>query len=280
MSILGLNLQQPDYAAIFPGSEPSHEKSGFALRRHGSLLLGHRTVPARESLRQVTASAYGDLFRATHGYHLYRIWNQVPGINEIPPDTGLERYRSFSAGRAEAFESHFGPEFNVRLPAASAVGTESDELTIAFVAGPNEARHFENPDQVPAYRYPVEHGPRPPSFARATCVSIDGRKLVFISGTAAIKGHATVAGASLAHQIDCTFDNLRLISAAAGAGSDLSRGASRRMLRIYLRSFADRTFAEAAVKSKLTQPGDALEWRQADLCRAALKIEIEASLVS
>ncbi|HEY3757269.1 MAG TPA: hypothetical protein VGL42_14050 [Opitutaceae bacterium] len=275
-----MNVQQPDYAAIFPGAEPNGEKSGFSLRRHGSLLLGHRTVPARDTLRAATTAAYRDLFQAVQGYQLYRIWNQVPAINEIPPDTRLERYRSFSAGRADAFESQFGPGFNACLPAASAVGTDGEELTIAFVAGPSEARHFENPDQVPAYRYPIEHGPRSPSFARATCVSVDGRTLVFISGTAAIKGHATIAEDSLARQIDCTFDNLHLISAAAGVGSDLGRGVSRRLLRIYLRSGADRAFAEAAVQSKLLQPGDTVEWRQADLCRAALKIEIEASLVS
>ncbi|HZZ58995.1 MAG TPA: hypothetical protein VFE31_14275 [Opitutaceae bacterium] len=280
MPILDLKCQQPDFAAVFPRSVPDGEKAGYSMRRKGALLLGWRTGPLEGSLREAAQQLYTDLFAATEGLHLYRIWNQVPGINETPSATGLENYRSFSAGRAEAFGQRFGSDFSAMLPAASAVGTDAEELTVAFVAGPEAPRHCENPEQVPAYRYPPEHGPRPPSFARATSVAVEGTRYVFISGTAAIKGHHTVAPESLSRQIDCTLDNLRLVSTAAGAGPDLGRGAWRRMFRIYLRSASDRAAVEAALQAALLHPEDRVEWRHAALCRSALKVEIESTLVA
>lgn len=280
MSILGLKRQQPDFAPIFPGAAPAGERGGFALSEDGRLLLGWRSAPVVPSLRQAASELYRGLFAATEGLHLYRIWNQVPGINAIGADSGLENYRSFSAGRAEAFEERFGAGYSAQLPAASAVGTEGDELIVAFVAGPQAPRHFENPEQVPAYRYPPEHGPRSPSFARATAVGIGADRYVFISGTAAIKGHVTVAPDSLERQIDCTLDNLRLISEMAGAGPDIGRSGWRRMFRIYLRSGPDRGAVERALRERLFAPADAIEWRLADLCRSALKVEIESSLAT
>lgn len=265
---------------MFPGAAPAGEQAGYALSQDGPLLLGWRSAPADPSLRSAASELYRGLFAATAGLHLYRIWNQVPGINAMGPDCGLENYRSFSAGRAEAFEERFGAGYSAQLPAASAVGTDGDELTVAFVAGPQPPRHFENPEQVPAYRYPPEHGPRSPSFARATAVSVGPGRYVFISGTAAIKGHATVAPDSLDRQIDCTLDNLRLISEAAGAGPDIGRSGWRRMFRIYLRSAPDRGAVERVLRERLFAPGDTIEWRRADLCRFALKVEIESSLAT
>src|SRR6185295_16228459 len=153
------------------------------------------------------------------GHHLYRIWNYVPGINTLTD--GFENYRAFCQGRSLAFEAEAGAGFPRVLPAASGVGTHDGCLSVVFVAGSAVPRHVENPEQVPAYRYPAEHGPRAPSFSRATVVQIGDRRFTFISGTSAIKGHATVAPDALLDQLDCTLDNLRLVSKEAGSGENL-----------------------------------------------------------
>ena len=106
---------------------------------------------------------------------------------------GRENYHRFCRGRSLAFEEYFGKNFQRMLPAASAVGAVAGPFAIGFIAGQAEPRHFENPRQVPAFEYPPEYGPRPPSFSRATVVSQGGAQRTFISGTAAIRGHATVA---------------------------------------------------------------------------------------
>jgi hypothetical protein len=136
----------------------------------------------------------------------------------------------------------------------------------------------ENPAQVPAYLYPSEHGPRAPSFARAT-VAADGRA-VFISGTAAIKGHASVAPGETLPQLDCTLDNLAALSRAIGLGDTLGAGAGfARHFKIYLRHAEDFSSAAARLDDALLRRGDSVTWLHADICRAELTIEIEATLM-
>jgi hypothetical protein len=126
----------------------------------------------------------------------------------------------------------------------------------------------------------VEHGPRAPSFARATVAKDGARVLTFVSGTAAIRGHETVAPGSFDEQLDCTLDNLRLISTTAGLGEQLGAGgAIRRFFKIYLRHPKDYQIARARLERRLFQPEDNVIYLQTDICREALDLEIEATLV-
>jgi hypothetical protein len=112
-------------------------------------------------------------------------------------------------------------------------------------------------------------------------VQTGGRTFAFISGTAAIKGHHTVGAGSLAAQLDCTLDNLRLISRATGLGEDLAPGPGRRRhFKVYLRHAADLATVRARLEQSLLQPADEVVYLQADICRAALDLEIEATLIS
>ena len=121
--------------------------------------------------------------------------------------------------------------------------------------------------------------PRAPSFARAT-VAREGRNTwTFISGTSAIKGHETVAPGALAAQLECTLDNLRLMSRKAGLGDDLGAGRIRpRQFKVYLRHAADLTAVRARLERSLFRPQDVVTYLQAEICRAALNLEIEATL--
>jgi hypothetical protein len=110
-----------------------------------------------------------------------------------------------------------------------------------------------------------------------------GARYVFISGTAAIKGHATVAAGDLGGQIACTLDNLRIISLGCGLGQRLGEGSDptwQRHFKIYLRRAEDYMKAAAALEGALFSPQDRVTWLQSDICRAALLIEIEATLVA
>ena len=266
---------------IFPSAPVREPDPGLPLFTQGDLLLGCLTEPMTDerALARQTQALYQRVLRAARGRHLYRIWNYVPRINA--QTGGFENYRAFCQGRSLAFEAEAGAGFPQILPAASGVGTADGCLSLAFVAGAISPRHFENPEQVPAYRYPPEHGPRPPSFSRATVAALPGRTLAFISGTAAIKGHQTVAPGSLAAQLDCTIDNLRLISSAAGLGSDLGAGRVRqRHFKVYLRHAADLAATRTRLDSSLFRPTDHVTYLQADICRAALNVEIEATVVS
>jgi enamine deaminase RidA (YjgF/YER057c/UK114 family) len=266
--------------AVFADAAPAGGEAGFRLFRREGMLIGAVSEPVEDDLNAQTRRLYARLLAVTRGRHLVRIWNYVPRINESGRD-GLENYRAFCRGRSLAFESVLGGNSAPHLPAASAVGGPADGLSVIFAATDAAPRHVENPEQVPAYEYPQEHGPRSPSFSRATQVDVGGRRHVFVSGTAAIKGHATIAPADLAGQIACTLDNLRLISRACGLGDELGAGTKwTRHFKIYLRHAGDHAAAEAALAGRLLRAGDHVTWLHADICRAALTIEIEATLVS
>jgi enamine deaminase RidA (YjgF/YER057c/UK114 family) len=200
----------------------------------------------------------------------------VPAINEISAH-GLENYRAFCRGRSIAFETAYGHEFTRRLPAASAVGIGRSECIVAFLASETLPRHYENPHQTPAYLYPLEHGPKSPSFARASVVTTDTATTHFISGTAAIRGHLSIAPNDTAAQTACTVGNLRGISNACGLGEDLGRStATHRSFKVYLRHATD--FAPVAdfLGANLLNVRDTVTYLQADICRRELNVEIEA----
>ncbi|HTB80618.1 MAG TPA: hypothetical protein VK717_06995 [Opitutaceae bacterium] len=263
---------------IFSSLRPAGEAAGFQLFSADGWLLGCGLQPATEAPEAAALELYRRLLRATDGRWLYRVWNYVPDINGLRD--GFENYRAFSAGRAQAFEEAFGADYRRKLPAASAVGCLGGTMAAIFVAGSQAPRHVENPEQISAYHYPPKHGPSPPSFSRSTIVAHGGGKLIFISGTAAIKGHETVAPGALEAQLECTLDNLRLMSRAAGIGENFgASGEFVRHFKIYLRRAGDLPAAMVRLKRSLLRPDDQVVWLQADLCRAELDVEIEATLV-
>ena len=265
---------------LFLGAKPIGRREGFQLFQQGDFLIGAVAETVEADLSDQTRRLYTRLLAAAQGRHLVRVWNYVPKINESSSE-GMENYRLFCAGRSLAFETALGEACEHHMPAASAVGGEAGRLAVIFAATSVPPKHFENPEQIPAYEYPPEHGPRSPSFSRATRVEAEGRTLIFISGTAAIKGHATVAPHDLAGQIDCTLDNLRLISRECDLGDRLGAdGGWERHFKIYLRHAGDYQAAAAALAGELLLPDDKVMWLHADICRAALVIEIEATLVA
>jgi enamine deaminase RidA (YjgF/YER057c/UK114 family) len=264
---------------LFSAGRPAGRMGPLALFQAESWLLGAATVPLAFGLEDAARCLYRDIFKATRGWHLARIWNYVPAINEPGPD-GLENYCVFCRGRSMAFEKLYGDGFKARLPSASAVGTKSAALTVAFAACRVQPRHVENPLQIPAYDYPSEYGPRAPCFARATVVLEGDRANVFISGTAAIRGHSTVFPEDTRQQLDCTLENMREISAACGLGTGLDQGgSSMRHFKVYLRRAADQPLAAATLEERLLSKTDRVAYLRADLCRTSLQVEIEASLV-
>jgi hypothetical protein len=264
--------------SVLASAEPAGSSHGLTLWRCDGGLAGVARTKADDGLEAATARIYGAVLRATSGLNLYRIWNVVPDINGLEAG-GLENYRAFCKGRWQAFEETYGEGFSSFLPAASAIGAVGGQLTIVFLAGARAARHHENPAQVPAYLYPLEHGPRPPSFARATVVERGGFSDVFISGTSAVMGHGTVAPHDTAGQLECTVDNLGLISRECGLGERFGRGrAITRHFKVYLRNASDLAAVDPEVRRRLVAPGDRVTYLGADICRSALNIEIELTV--
>ena len=259
---------------LFSGA--CHEHGNFRLFSSQGCLAGLAVADDGLGIEEATDRLYRQLFALVGEKVFYRIWNYVPTINAI--EAGLEVYRRFSRARSVAFERRFGASFASILPAASAVGSRGGPLALAFVAGPGSPHRFENPRQVPAYDYPPEHGPRSPSFCRALRVDIGGTDTAFISGTAAIRGHASLARGDIASQLRITFENLKAVAETAGIEPAFGRGHGwRRHLTAYVKHPQDLERVQAEV-SPYVSADDHVAFVQADICREELLVEIELTL--
>ena len=272
-------LAGPEVETLFAPGRVIERVGAFSVFESGEWRLGAATLPVDADLEEATCRLYRDLFSATASWHLARVWNYVPAINQAGPG-GLENYRIFCRGRSLAFEGHHGRGYKALLPAASAVGCKTRQLTVVFAARRSPPRHVENPLQIPAYDYPADYGPRAPSFARATVVGSPSAPALFVSGTAAIRGHVTVAPGDTLRQLETTVENLFTISEACGLGRSLTvPGAARRHLKVYLRFPDDLPAVRAKLERVLLRTGDVVSYLHADICREALNVEIELTAV-
>ncbi|MDX9707555.1 MAG: hypothetical protein RBT86_08245 [Azospira sp.] len=191
-------------------------------------------------------------------------------------NAALERYRQFNIGRQDAFLA-CGRLAGGAVPAACALGVRGGPLSIAFMAGREAALPLENPRQVSAWNYPADYGPRSPTFARGTLARLPGQALLFISGTASIVGHRTVHVGDVAAQ---TREALTNIDAVVGEAKRIAGAAPFALAdfdyRAYVRHAADYPAVRAAMEDVLGSAVPVL-YVQADICRADLLVEIEAT---
>lgn len=237
------------------------------------------TFPLENSIYDI----YLDFLELTQGWTLYRIWQYVPYINQ--ETDGLENYKSFCKGRFQAFQTFYGENFEITLPSASAVGINDEQFVMYFIAGKQQGFYLENPEQIAAYRYPQQYGPRSPSFARGTLVGQVGKRVGYLSGTASIKGHASVTLGSITDQLYTTVDNLSLVCEQMGLGTERQSYGNLmpdpihhdRHFKVYIKHAEDAA-GVAALFPKLigATASDHIIYLQSDICRSELEIEIEA----
>ena len=252
---------------------------GALTWRHDGQLLGGCVTLEESSvddLEAVTAEAYRRIFAVLDESafpHLWRVWNFIPHINTEA--AGLERYRRFNVARQDAF-ALAGRDQLAAVPAASAVGSGGGGLVIYFLAGRVAPLPIENPRQLSAYHYPVEYGPRSPLFARACLAPGAGGEILFISGTASIVGHETLHIGDVRAQTRESLANIDAVLAAANESAGQRHFARGDLsYKVYVRHSADLATIRAELDAWL--PGATALYLQADICRADLLVEIEAS---
>ena len=248
----------------------------------GKTLFGSVQIPVPgDDLEKATREAYRQIFRHTEalGYpFLFRMWNFMSGINQ-PTTEGLERYRSFCKGRADAFFNDRGIQEDF-LPAGTGIGAREGGLVIFFLASPHCNRlNLENPRQVPAYHYPVEYGPRSPSFARATWVDHEGEfQELYVSGTSSIIGHETVHQGDVLRQTQVTLENIEtLLSHQHLEDKGLHVGATLEdldLIKVYVRHPEDFETVKSYCATRFN-PDAPIIYLAADICRSELLVEIE-----
>lgn len=201
--------------------------------------------------------------------HLLRIWNYLPQINLGDDDN--ERYKQFCLGRHKAFSRYQQHHY----PAATAVGHSGGDAVIYLMASRQAIpRHFENPRQVSAFRYPREYGPQSPSFARASILQGRGGEQLYVSGTASIHGHQSQHPGNFRGQMEVTCENITALLRHIANQYQLTITPNLELIKIYLRNPSDLCEAETIVKQHFGPEIPAL-FLQGDICRQELMVEID-----
>ncbi|HEU4624852.1 MAG TPA: hypothetical protein VFS52_08835 [Steroidobacteraceae bacterium] len=229
-------------------------------RRHGGI-AGAAEFAYMALMRFVAASRHP---------HLLRVWNYLDGINTGAGDD--ERYKRFCVGRATGLKAHAPGD---SYPAATCIGRRdgSPMLQVYCLAGRTPGVPLENPRQMSAYRYPRQYGPAAPSFSRAMRAS---ERLVLISGTASIVGHASRHPGDVRAQLAETLTNVaNVLQRAANLAPGITpRLGAESLLKIYLRDEALLPAVEALVREHLPAESPLLILH-ADICRAELLVEVD-----
>jgi chorismate lyase/3-hydroxybenzoate synthase len=271
------------FSEVWRTSREVHSGShrDLVFSHDGEHLFCAGQIPSDGSCASATRAMYERAFALVGELRyprIFRMWNFIPNINH-PNAEGLEVYRDFCRGRAEAFECYQAHGHG--MPAATGVGSLGGQIGFYFLAARSRgATHLENPLQQPAYTYPRDYGPRSPSFARGTYLAgVDGGSdQLYVSGTASILGHETVHAGDIVQQTQTSLRNIeRLVSrtnlARYGIDADVNLS-DLALVKVYVRNEMHMDVVRQACEAVLS-PRTELVMLNVDICRADLLVEIE-----
>jgi chorismate lyase/3-hydroxybenzoate synthase len=202
---------------------------------------------------------------------LLRVWNYFDAITAGEGDA--ERYRQFCVGRVAGLQDYRQP-----FPAGTAIGRCDGRraLQVYWLAAREAGRPLENPRQVPAWDYPRQYGPRPPSFARAMLAAPGLALPLMLSGTAAVVGHASHHPDDVVAQLHESFRNFdALLARAREHEPALPEHFDRdSLLKVYVRHAPDAAQVAALLDAQLGPDVPRL-LLQAEVCRRELLVEID-----
>jgi enamine deaminase RidA (YjgF/YER057c/UK114 family) len=200
---------------------------------------------------------------------IIRQWNYIERITCL--EDGNQHYQSFNDARSDFYAQSAWPN---GYPAATGIGANLGgvvaDLDAALFTSPGTCVvPIDNPLQAAAHTYSDKvlktagGKTATPKFERAKSITFGNRRLVHISGTAAIRGENSLKEAGLERQLHVTMENI----------SRLTGHARPAMLRVYLKNRADYALAERLIRAyHLSIP---VSFMCADVCREELLIEIE-----
>lgn len=201
---------------------------------------------------------------------IVRQWNYIEQIIDYENDN--QNYQSFNNAREDFYNK---TTWENSYPAATGIGANLGgvliDLDAALFTSPDFTIHpIDNKMQIAAHDYShkvleeSEERKATPKFERAKSISIDDNTIVYVSGTAAIRGEESLRNVGLEKQLNITMENIE----------HLIGDAEIKMLRVYLKdaSYLDESIRLLSNKYKLNIP---ISYLIADVCRDELIIEIE-----
>lgn len=223
-----------------------------------------------EEILQAEKMSFGDIVRQ---------WNYLEGITEVVH--GNQCYQDFNDVRSSFYASS---EWMSGYPAATGIGTQYGGVQIDFnaVRGDISILPIDNDWQKAAHIYSdevlISHRTNTekntPKFERGKSLSGDHRKMIYISGTAAIRGEESVVTGDALSQTVITLENIQhLTGLEEGIGNLPGHCGKLQLLRVYLKNEND----APVIKDNLDTlcPDVPVVYLYADVCREELLVEIE-----
>lgn len=204
---------------------------------------------------------------------IIRQWNYIEQITKF--DGTDQHYQMFNNVRSEFYGR---ADWSNGYPAATGIGANLGGILVdidaaVFASSECFATPIDNKLQVAAHAYSEQvlelagKKKTTPKFERAKSMTFAGRELIYISGTAAIRGEETLIGVGLERQLHITMENI----------VQLIGDARLEMLRVYLKDKS--YYAEARKLLDGYQLNIPISYMWADVCRDELLIEIEGIAV-
>lgn len=235
-----------------------------------------------ESVKEILRIEGGDFS------NIIRQWNYVENITGFVDQikTTGQHYQILNDVRTEFYEQC---NFKDGYPAATGVGMECGGVTIEFIALiSNHLKVFPivNPVQIDAHKYTSKvlfkntltekHNETTPKFERAKLLVADSNALLYVSGTAAIKGEETISD-RIIEQVQVTLKNIdHLVSHENLKIQGLDKIHYQKtvsIIRVYVKNSVDIETIEKIVSEKYGS--DKCTYVKGDICRDNLLVEIE-----
>lgn len=215
---------------------------------------------------------------------IVRQWNYIEDI--LGFDDEKQRYQEFNNVRSGIYGQLF---LGNGYPAATGIGMNQGGIIIEFIAILSNClvtSAIDNPEQIAAHSYSknVLVGEEcvlktTPKFERARYLELFGKKIIFISGTASIRGEHTVGIGDPAQQTQITIDNIKQLY----SDKILSKISTGDLVpkyghaRVYVKNKKD--FAEIRRTFKTHFGNLPVVYIVADICRKDLLVEIEGKVI-
>jgi len=260
--------------------------------RTKQLLLGGVKADSLElSIRKQSDAIFSKIeeilsFEKMPVFSIIRQWNYIEHI--VKKSDGRQNYQDFNDSRTRFYNK---TTWGNGYPAATGVGTCCGGVMIDL-----EALHSDSPDievvalnnslQVPAHAYSPrvligeedeKNGQKTtPKFERAKLVRNGIKGIIYVSGTAAIRGELSLENVGIEEQTRITLENIEhLISNGTLVSAGIENVAGTRLcsLRVYLKEEHFFESAKKIVDEKYA--GLPSVYLKGDVCREELLVEIE-----
>lgn len=247
-----------------------------------------------ESVRRQSDEVFSKIegILSMHGFavdDIVRQWNYIGNI--VALREGKQNYQEFNDARSHYYSKG---SWSNGYPAATGIGASCEGVIvggIAFKAAEPTSKHIypiDNPLQVAAHVYSkrvliddaANAVKSTPKFERAKVIETERGACCFVSGTAAIRGEASMEASSASMQTKMTIENIEHLVSKENLVKYGCKAYDLRYAKLHVFVKHTEHYAEVKAVVESAYPDMEVVYTIADICRGELLVEIEGILIS